>query len=203
MMRWYEQNARSFPWRSWRDPYRLCVTELLLQRTTARAVANYVEAFLRRYPDPQSILAAPADQLRENLEPLGLSRRRTAALISAAEALSTGEDFSDPHGPGPGQYVRRAVAVGAHGASAAMVDANFVRILVRVVGGEWMADYRYDRRLQQLAYEVVIGHDARTVNWAVMDFGALVCKPRRPQCPTCPLRLVCSAAADAQSDDTT
>jgi A/G-specific adenine glycosylase len=73
-----------------------------------------------------------------------------------------------------------------------MVDSNFVRLLKRVMGGEWMADYRYDRRLQQLAHAVVEGQDARTVNWAILDFAALVCKPRRPACKACPLIMHCA-----------
>jgi A/G-specific adenine glycosylase len=105
------------------------------------------------------------------------------------------DGLPDELDPGVGQYVARAVRVAAYGDPLAMVDANFVRVLMRYFPGPWMADYRRDRRLQSLASSVIGGAaDARAANWAVLDLGAAVCRPRVPDCVTCPLRDGCRAA---------
>jgi A/G-specific adenine glycosylase len=97
--------------------------------------------------------------------------------------------------PGVGQYIGRAVRVMTRGESAAMVDSNWVRVLHRVFDGAWMADYRYDPRLQALSQAVVDGaRDSRVVNWAMLDVGATLCLPRSPRCAACPLAEACAYA---------
>jgi len=94
--------------------------------------------------------------------------------------------------PGVGQYIGRSTRVSLHASREAMVDANFVRLLQRLFAGPWMADYRHDRRLQQLALAIVeAAGDPRVANWAVLDLGATVCTPSRPRCGECPLAAHC------------
>lgn len=200
LTRWYERHGRSFVWRGWRDPYRLAVTEVLLQRTRAEVVAAFVERFFVRFPDWTALGQADARELETELRPLGLQRRRAESLhrlaVSAAEDSGLAIDL---HHAGIGQYIDRALRVGMTGASVAMVDSNFVRIVRRAFGGRWLADYRYDTRLQGIAHRIIERADnPRHANWAILDIGATVCLPRRPRCGACPLASQCLAVRTGQ-----
>jgi len=191
---WFAEAGREFPWRRWRDLYRVAVTEVLLQRTQAPVVAAFVPAFLQKYSGWEAIAFSSVEDLERALSPLGLQRRRARTLQDLALMMLKRRELTGKL-PGFGQYVGRAVSVTLRGQRVAMVDANFVRVLRRVFGGRWMSDYRYDRRLQGLAQAVVDGaSDSRAVNWAVLDLGATVCKPRNPACARCPLRSACDWA---------
>ncbi len=190
---WYERNGRRFPWRTWTDFYRLTVVEVLLQRTRAEQVEHHAGAFFDKYPTWEALAAARETELEVCLAPLGLHRRRSRALAALAQAKPSAGSRLDRL-PGLGQYISRAVAVASSNASVAMVDSNFVRIVRRVFEGGWMSDYRYDRRLQELASGIIRGSgDPRGANWAILDLGAAVCRPRRPRCPVCPLASSCAA----------
>jgi adenine-specific DNA glycosylase len=138
------------------------------------------------------LAAASEVELEECLRPIGIQRRRAAALKALADNL-----LADPRRPredwvGVGQYISRAIAVGVENAPTAMVDTNFVRVVRRAFQGDWMSDYRYDVRLQALALAIVRGgRDARSVNWAVLDLGARFCKPGVPDCDGCPIQPFC------------
>jgi A/G-specific adenine glycosylase len=189
---WFARAGRNFPWREWRDEYRLAIAEILLQRTRATTVAEFIGGFIERYPNPSSLAAAAPGELEAALRPIGIQRRRAVLLRAMAVSLSEQPELDWENRPGIGQYISRAIAVGARDAPVAMVDVNFVRITRRAFGGNWMADYRYDRRLQALAVAIVRGGTSpRAVNWAALDLGALVCRPQNPRCPRCPIRFAC------------
>ena len=195
---WAAVNLREFPWRAWTDLYRLTVTEVLLQQTAAPKVAAFVASWFERYPSWAELAAAPAEELEAALLPLGLHRRRAATLNRLALSFVEGPSADMASRPGVGQYISRAVAVALRGEAVAMVDVNFVRILHRAFDGPWKADYRYDSRLQALALAVVeAATDARTINWAVLDLAAKVCKAGRPRCPACPIMDVCRTGSMA------
>jgi A/G-specific adenine glycosylase len=190
--RWFDSHGRDFPWRGWRDPYRVAITEILLQRTRAQSVANFVPSFFEKYPDALSLSRAPIPELQKALLPIGLQARRARSLVAFGEAMVSDPSAAITSGPGVGQYISRAIAVGVRNSRVAMVDSNFVRMLRRAFSGPWMSDYRFDRRLQSLALAVVDGAgNPRAVNWAVLDLGALVCLPTAPRCGTCPIRDYC------------
>jgi len=112
-------------------------------------------------------------------------------LKALGRHIQAGGDLSQD-APGVGQYVGRAIQVAQTNASVAMVDGNWVRILHRMFSVGWMADYRYDPRLQQLAQAMVDGaHDSRSLNWAILDLGAMICVPRAPRCGQCPIASRC------------
>ncbi len=199
---WFASHGRDFPWRHWHDVYRVTVSEVLLQRTRAEAVAHFIEPFLNQYPDWNALSATTEVALRAALQPLGLSGRRSASLRSLANYVMTTGRAPSPDAPGVGQYIDRAIRVTLGAERVAMVDTNFVRLLHRVFGGDWRADYRYDPRLQALAQGVIDGaRDPRPANWAVLDLGATVCVPRRPRCNECPLAPGCRYRAQTQSSD--
>jgi len=195
---WSRAAARDFPWRHWSDTYRLTVVEVLLQRTRATVVEQFVSGFFSRFPSWESIATAPVSELEQYLSGIGLHIRRAAVLKALATYLQSG-NYPSEDAPGIGQYIGRAIQVAEVNAKLAMVDSNWVRVLHRVFSEGWMADYRYDPRLQQLAQSMVDGAtDSRSLNWAVLDLGATVCLPRNPLCPKCPIATACSWAATAQ-----
>ena len=194
---WFGKHGRDFPWRQWRDPYRLLVAELMLQRTRAETVRGFIGDFLLRYPDWERLAQTSPASLASYLTPIGLAKRRSACFHNLAVSV-----ISDPEGPmesrpGIGQYISRAVRVTLTGAPEAMVDSNFVRVIHRVFRARWKADYRYDPRLQALSLAIVQAGDPRRINWAMLDLGATVCQPRRPKCPICPLVDICAASKQA------
>lgn len=193
---WYAEAGRTFPWRAWNDLYRLTVVEVLLQRTRADTVRAFAPPFFARFPDWQSLATAPLGSLVRALGPIGLQERRATSLKALAHAVvDRGVSPESRDAPGIGQYISRAVAVAARNEPVAMVDANWVRVIKRVFGGRWMSDYRYDRRLQSIARTVVrAGGDSRSVNWAMLDLGATVCRPVHPRCAACPLSDACEFA---------
>jgi A/G-specific adenine glycosylase len=170
---------------------------MLLQRTQATTVAAFVDGFLEKYPNASALGSADAGELESALRPIGLQRRRAVALRQMAMSLAEQPELAWEQRPGIGQYISRAIAVGSKDASIAMVDTNFVRIARRAFGGEWMADYRYDRRLQALADAIVRGAESpKVANWAALDLGALVCRPHKPLCLSCPLRASCATGRE-------
>ena len=195
---WFACNGREFPWRSWRDPYRLAVTEVLLQRTRAGVIAAFVPAFFAQFPDWHALAGAKSSELESILQVLGLQRRRAESLLSLANAMHGRLDTPNETAPGVGQYIGRALRVAIGSERLAMIDSNYVRVIRRVFGGHWMSDYRHDPRLQALAAALVEGgRDPRASNWAVLDLGGTICRPRRPVCPRCPLRERCVLAREA------
>ena len=127
------------------------------------------------------------------------SVRRAHTLLALASAVCTdGVNPESRSAPGVGQYISRAIAVGARNEPLAMVDTNWVRVIRRVFAGRWMSDYRYDSRLQSIAQAVVdASRHPRAVNWAILDLGAALCRPRLPRCPECPAREFCDFARRA------
>ncbi len=196
---WFRTNGRSFPWREWTDEYRVAVVESLLQRTTATAVANYIETFLLKYPSWGLLLATPHTELAADLERLGLQERRAAHLHRLAKSRLQDGPLNE-QSPGVGQYLARALTVVVRGQNAAMVDSNFIRVVRRAFAGDWKSEYRTDARLQALSLAIVRGgSDPRATNWAVLDLGAVICKPRAPACSACPINHLCVTARGSRS----
>lgn len=196
---WFEMHGRAFPWRLWRDPYRVAIAELMLQRTTAPVVSKVILGFISKYRDWGAIASAEIGQLEADLGTLGLQHRRAQVMSGLARAMTSGQAL-DLDAPGIGQYIHRAILVGTDDVPLAMVDTNFSRILKRVFLGPWRSDMRYDSRLQSLAAAIITASESpRVANWAIMDIGATVCLPRKPRCGRCPLATVCHLAIDSFS----
>jgi A/G-specific adenine glycosylase len=199
LVAWSRASGREFPWRSPRTTtYEKIAVEVLLQRTTASAVATFYEQFFARFPGWGSLAAATAADLEQFLKPLGLRRRRAASLLGLARYASEndGRFPSDPAEhvsiPAVGQYVSNAILMFQHGKAVPLVDVNMARVIERVVRPRRLADIRYDPWLQDAARWFVKGGQPAEANWAILDFAALVCKARRPLCETCPVNRYCS-----------
>lgn len=198
LLKWAGENGRDFPWRSaGASTYERIVVEVLLQRTTASAVANFYPAFVGRFPGWETLAAASPGDLELFLKPLGLWRRRAASLLGLARyAVSVSGEF--PRGaashaqiPAVGQYVSNAISMFQHGAQSPLLDVNMARVIERFVRPRRLADIRYDPWLQAAAHWLVRGEHPARINWAVLDFAAIVCKARTPLCPSCPVNSRC------------
>lgn len=196
---WAQVNGRTFPWRKLSaSSYERIAVEVLLQRTTAAAVAGFYDRFFARFPDWESLANATPVDLEEFLRPLGLWRRRAASLLGLATYAATnrGNFPADPsrHAdiPAVGQYVSNAVLMFQHGKSMPLLDVNMARVIERVVRPRRLADIRYDPWLQAAAKWFVRGPRTAETNWAILDHAALVCKSRKPLCASCPVSSYCA-----------
>ena len=198
MLGWFAMHGRRFPWRRRRSTvYGTMVAELLLQRTTATAVAEFLPSFLARYPSWKALDAADVDKIEADLRPIGLWMRRASSLKRLAEVMvRLGGRFPKERSeleelPGVGQYFASAVLLFVHRKPAPLLDTNMARVLERFFGSRQLADIRYDPYLQQLAQTVVDCQQAVNVNRAILDLAAEVCRPTIPRCPDCPVRKHC------------
>jgi A/G-specific adenine glycosylase len=189
LLDWYERVRRPLPWRATRDPYALLVSEVMLQQTQAARVVPYYAAFLERFPDVASLATAPAADVLAAWSGLGYNRRALSLRGAAAAVAEHGwpEDLTEL--PGVGAYTAAAVASFAWGRQAAAVDTNVRRVLCRHDGAE-----HTPRALAGRARELMPAGRAAPFNQAMMELGATVCRPRRPDCGGCPVRTGCASA---------
>jgi len=190
---WYRENARSYPWRERRTPYRIAISELMLRRTRADQVVPVFEEFVRRYPSIRAAADAEPCRIRELLRPLGLQWRAETAVAFVQEAHARYGDDLPANAeairqlPGAGEYVSGAVATFAGNEVRPLIDANVVRVLGRVFGVSIKGDARRHKAMRQLADAALDREDPITYHYALLDFAALVCRPRRPRCSECPM----------------
>ncbi len=200
LLAWYHRNQREMPWRDSRDPYRIWLSEVMLQQTTVAAVRPYYEAFLARFPDLRALAAAPVEDVLASWAGLGYYRRArhlhaAARTVVERHAGSFPRDLAQALAlPGVGPYTARAVLSIAYGVAQPVVDGNVRRVLARLLllrGRAW----REERAFHAPAAELLARRSPGDWNQAVMELGATVCTPRAPACPACPWRRSCAARA--------
>jgi len=206
VLQWYENHGRGFPWREESATiYLQVISEILLQRTRAETVAEFIEKFKGVYPSWKLLDKASITELAKVLQPIGLWNRRSATLKRlAAEMVKRGGVFPEDRQeleqlPGVGQYVANAILLLDKGQPQPLLDVNMARVLERFFGPRKRADIRHDPYLQDLATSVVHCDRAKELNWAVLDFAAQICRARNPFCKECPLRSTCSFFQEAKS----
>jgi A/G-specific adenine glycosylase len=205
LLSWFARNGRSFPWREpVRVPYEVVVAEILLQRTTAAGVARAYPGFVDRYPSWASLEQAPLEDLENVLRPLGLWRQKALAFRHLARSIE-GRGGVVPRTrtelerlPGIGPYTASAVLAIVYGRAEPLFDVNMARLLGRFLGSLERTEASPRRTLYALALRLVSSKRSLEVNWAALDFGARVCKARRPLCQECPLRTRCAYARSRQ-----
>jgi A/G-specific adenine glycosylase len=202
---WYAEHARPFTWRSpTATPFHRIVAELLLQRTKAESVDRVLPSFLAAFPSWRSIAAATEQDLHRYLKPLGLWRRRIPSLrLFAADLERRGGVFPVSREeveriPAVGQYIANAILLFVHSEPEPLLDVNMARLLERFFGPRRLADIRDDQYLQRLSRLILRGVDPVNMNWAVLDFAALVCRVKNPGCSSCPLSRRCRFAREAR-----
>lgn len=204
LLEWHGRNARTFPWRhAGLQPWHVLMAEMCLHRTRADQVAPVFEALLEIAPTPEAMLENAGPAL-EAMQSLGL-RWRAENLVNVAEALLELFDGDVPDNdlelrmlPGVGDYVAQAVLCFGFGRRATLVDTNTARIVSRLNGRDQTRRWQLRLDLYGLAGER--GPDAE-FNYALLDFGALVCRARNPHCDECPLRARCVTGSGAPVPD--
>jgi A/G-specific adenine glycosylase len=202
LLRWYTANKRALPWRDDPDPYRVLVSEIMLQQTTVEAVRPRFDTFLARFPSVAALAAASEDEVLAAWSGLGYYERarnlRRAAIAIVREWGGAVPDAAAALArlPGVGRYTAGAVASIAFGRREPVLDGNVARLLSRLycVGGDPRAAATR-ARLWALAARLVPPRDASSFNQGMMEIGALVCRPRDPACEACPLGGACEARA--------
>lgn len=204
LLAWGRAHFRHFPWRQDRDPYRTLITEVLLRQTSATGIQEIRHEFLARYPDPEALASSDAGDVTLLVAKLGFGKQRGPQLVGLARAVAAkGRVPSLPAAlrqlPGVGAYTAGAVACFAFGRPEPALDVNVARILARVLE---IHPARGELRKNQLviaaARELLQGGKPRQINWALLDLGAIVCKPR-PLCSVCPLVERCAYGANVTS----
>lgn len=201
LLRWYQTHRRDLPWRrDGHDPYRVWVSEALLQQTQVATVIPYYERFLARFPTVQALAAASLDRVLKAWEGAGYYARARHLHRAAQEVVARfgGKIPSEVQDllslPGIGRYTAGAIASIAYGRQAPILDGNVIRVLCRVFGIRTdPASTPTRKQLWGLAEKLVPARQPGAFNQALMDLGAMVCTPRKPACPECPLRDRCVA----------
>ncbi len=195
---WYAVNQRDLPWRHTRDPYRIWVSEIMLQQTQAATVIPYYERFISDLPDVYALAAADTTHVYKLWEGLGYYRR-AAHLQEAAKYIvnACGGHFPDSYEgliqlKGVGSYTAAAIASIAFGQARGVVDGNILRIISRLYMLEDnIALDKTKKSYGQIMDEMIRYEDPSAFNQAMMDLGAMICTPRNPDCEACPLKRLC------------
>ena len=202
LLAWYDRHRRVLPWRAppgkRTDPYRVWLSEIMLQQTTVKAVAPYYARFLAGWPDVQSLAAASLDDVLKAWAGLGYYAR-ARNLHACAQAVVEGHSGQFPHSedelralPGIGAYTAAAIAAIAYDAPAMPVDGNIERVIARLYAVETPLPAA-KLEIGRLAKALSPVHRSGDFAQAMMDLGATICTPKRPACALCPWNDGCAA----------
>jgi A/G-specific adenine glycosylase len=196
LLGWYERQKRDLPWRQTRDPYRIWVSEIMLQQTRVAAVIPYYARFLERFPTVEALAAAPEPELLGAWAGLGYYSRARNLQKAARQVVEAGGFPETYEGiralAGIGDYTAAAVGSIAFGLPVAVLDGNVMRVLTRLDNDA--SDIQVQRtrvRLRERARELLDAKKAAAFNQAMMELGATVCLPKKPQCLLCPVERYC------------
>jgi A/G-specific adenine glycosylase len=203
LLKWMESSRRNLPWRQHRDPYAVWVSEIMLQQTRAETVAPYFERWMLRFPDIRSLATAPLEDVLKAWEGLGYYTRARNLHRAALQVVVQNEGHLPQDSrrlmalPGIGRYTAGAILSLAFGLPEPALDGNAKRVLCRLYDIEGStADAGTQALLWRLATALVVQAPtgrAGDLNEALIELGALVCSPRKPNCGRCPLCTVCIA----------
>jgi len=197
LLRWYDRHRRDLPWRKTRDPYRIWLSEIMLQQTRVAAVLDYYRVFLARFPTIGALAAASEDAVLAAWSGLGYYRRARMLHQCAREVVEEhGGRFPENAEalralPGIGRYTAAAIASIAFNEPVALVDGNVERVLERL-GGQSLRPRKSWVQAQALLSKSRPGD----FNQAMMELGATVCLPREPRCLACPIRQWCATQGE-------
>lgn len=197
---WYKKHARDLPWRAGRDPYRVWISEVMLQQTQVETVKPYFARFTERFPTVAHLAEADEEEVLRLWEGLGYYRR-ARGLHAAARQIVEQHNGKLPGDvptllklPGIGRYTAGAIVSIAFDRPAPILEANTIRLFTRLVayGGDPTSSAG-QKRLWQIAEELLPARRVSDFNQALMELGALICTPKQPDCPHCPAAGLCRA----------
>src|SRR5216684_5503580 len=198
LLAWFRQFQRDLPWRQTKDPYRIWLSEIMLQQTRVAAAIPYYERFLKRFPDIHALASAPEEEVLCLWSGLGYySRARNLQKAAQQIVAKHGGQFPTRLDealalPGIGNYTAAAILSIAFGEKLAVLDGNVARVLARL--GAIRGDLRESRRwqeLQETAERLLEPKSPCDWNQAMMELGATLCTPKSPQCLLCPVAQAC------------
>lgn len=197
LIEWFRQHGRDLPWRHTRDPYRILVSELMLQQTQVERVIPKYHTFLALFPDVYALAAAPTSAVITAWQGLGYNRR-AIYLQRTAQAVVTQYAGQFPHDvaalralPGIGDYTSGAIACFAFEQDVAFLDTNIRRVVLRL-WSDPHGDIPDEKALRSLAAQQVPAGQGWWWNQAIMELGAVTCTATKPKCTACPLRGFCN-----------
>lgn len=204
---WYRENRRPLPWRETKDPYRIWVSEVMLQQTRVTTVIGYYRNFLRRFPTVATLAASDLQEVLKLWEGMGYYARarnlHRAARIVVTELGGAVPDDVDAflRLPGVGDYIAAAVQSIAFGRPHAVVDGNVKRVLARLACVDTPVNLPSAHKAFKPLAEKLLDRDQPEIfNQAVMELGALICRPETPACSQCPLTADCLACRKKETE---
>jgi len=201
LLKWYDSNARALPWRENTDPYRVWVSEIMLQQTQVDTVIPYYERFLRRFPDIKSLAEAEEEQLLKKWEGLGYYTRARNLQKTARKIMTVFDGhFPEAYGdilslPGIGSYTAGAIASICFGLPVPAVDGNVLRVIARITGSEEdISAQETKAAFAERLSEIYPSERSGDFTQSLMELGAVICLPKAaPKCESCPLAFICRA----------
>lgn len=200
LLNWYSHNKRDLPWRNTKNPYIIWLSEIILQQTRVAQGLPYFEKFLRRFPNVESLATAPIEEIMRMWQGLGYySRARNLHACAQDITFNRKGRFPERYEEllqlkGVGNYTAAAIASFAFGENVAVVDGNVFRVLGRYFGMEEdISSTRGKKSFEKLANQIIPDKSSEDYNQAIMEFGALQCVPKSPDCGECPLNAGCFA----------
>ncbi len=201
LLLWFDRHQRHLPWRKDREPYRVWVSEIMLQQTRVGTVLPFYHRFLGRFPSVEALAAAALDEVLVAWSGLGYYRRARQLHAAARQVVADGGKFPDTvegllRLSGVGPYTAAAIASISFGIAVPVLDGNVERVLARRLGEEGDVKKATVRRsLLEAASRLLDPSRAGDSNQAMMELGATICLPKRPLCLLCPLAEGCKAHA--------
>ncbi len=200
LLRWFESNARQYPWRTTGNWFHLLMAEMMLRRTRADQADRVYRSFTQEFETPAASAAAGKARLLKIFKPLGL-RWRAEQLIHTIDYLKDQYESRAPAReddlrkiPGVGEYADALLRNRLYGEKLPALDSNMARLICRIAGLKFSQESRRNRSIKQIAHQLVQTKHSQKLNLAVLDFCALVCKPSRPDCAACTLQKQCKFA---------
>ena len=206
LLAWYAIHHRKLPWRRTVDPYRIWVSEVMLQQTTVEAVIPYYRRWLRQFPSIRALAKAPLPRVLKSWQGLGYYQRARNLREAARRVIRDhGARFPRAHKdvarlPGIGPYTAAAVLSLAFGQALPVVEANVRRVMMRLLLIRGRASAELDKRLQPQLQKIMPTNKPGLFNQALMELGALICRPSSPRCLACPVKTHCQAYKHGQQE---
>ncbi len=199
LLKWGRENFRNFEWRKDITPYKVLISELMLQRTTSTQVKIIFPSFLKKYPNTTKLSSSDTEKLTEIIKPLGLYQRRVKVFQTIAKQIE--EDFKgkipteyeDLIGLfGVGIYIANAILCFNFNEKVPLVDTNIIRIFQRFFNFKSNKKYiESDKKIWEFAKKLLPEENYQLYNYTLLDFGGLVCKSKNPECDNCVLNEKC------------
>ncbi len=207
LIKWYKINKRDLPWRNSTDAYVIWLSEIILQQTRVEQGLPYFNKFLENFPTVETFAAATENQVLKLWQGLGYYSRGRNMLFTAKQVIELYEGtFPLNYNEliklkGIGEYTAAAISSFANNESKAVVDGNVYRVLSRYFGIQEPINSTVGKKIfAELAQSLIVDQDSAIYNQAIMEFGALQCKPKSPLCAICPLQIDCYALKNNKVD---